>query len=177
MAREYKEDIYMGVAPVTRINATNVYMADGSTLQKQADKKFELIETITLTEDTSIIERTTEPDTTPYNFESVIITAEMAQSDNNRNMRISINNDGISFAIYRARVTNSTSYSIAKILKKANLIDFSSAYSTTASGISNPVVLCTPYMVNAVNITSITMTMLADVIPTGSVIKIYAVRA
>ena len=55
MAREYRENIYMGVAPVTHMNATNVYMADGSTLQEQADKKFELIESITLTENVALI--------------------------------------------------------------------------------------------------------------------------
>lgn len=74
MAREYKEAIYMGVAPVTHINATNVYMADGSTLQEQADKKFELIEEITLTEDTTIIERSTTPDNKAYDFKKIILS-------------------------------------------------------------------------------------------------------
>ena len=34
MARNYKEDIYMGVAPVTHMNATNVYMANGRTVEE-----------------------------------------------------------------------------------------------------------------------------------------------
>ena len=41
---------FYGAVPTSKLNADHVFMADGSTLQEQADRKFELIETITIEE-------------------------------------------------------------------------------------------------------------------------------
>lgn len=48
---------------------------------REQKKVFELIETITLTEDVSTISRTQEPDGTPYNFEAVYIKCEMTVAE------------------------------------------------------------------------------------------------
>ena len=76
MADKRNRTPFYGAVPTYRLNADHIFMADGSTLQELADKKFEQIEEITLTEDTAVIERTTEPDTTPYNFKEVIVVFE-----------------------------------------------------------------------------------------------------
>lgn len=65
---------FYGAVPTSKLNADHVFMADGSTLQQYADKKFELIEEITLTEDTTIIERSTTPDNKAYNFQKIILS-------------------------------------------------------------------------------------------------------
>lgn len=46
---------FYGAVPTSKLQADHVFMADGSTLQEQADKKFELIEDITTTENVSIV--------------------------------------------------------------------------------------------------------------------------
>lgn len=79
MARDDRR-LYMGMVPPGARPASDVYLEDGETveaavteLQAQADKKFELIETIELTEDVSTIIRSTTPEGDAYDFSDVII--------------------------------------------------------------------------------------------------------
>ena len=74
MADKRNRTPFYGAVPTSKLNADHVFMADGSTLQEQADKKFELIEEITLTEDTTIIERSTTPDNKAYDFKKIILS-------------------------------------------------------------------------------------------------------
>ena len=46
---------------------------EGENTPLPGDSRFELIETITIAEDTNIIERTAEPDGTAYNFHSMVL--------------------------------------------------------------------------------------------------------
>ena len=73
MADKRNRTPFYGAVPTSKLQADHVFMANGSTLQEQADKKFELIETITLTEDAAVIERDLNSDNDYYFF---FITAE-----------------------------------------------------------------------------------------------------
>lgn len=57
--------------------------------------KYELIETIKLTEDTASIERTQEPDGTPYAFHAVYIKAKLAVGSASGSLRADFNGDQI----------------------------------------------------------------------------------
>ena len=69
---------FYGAVPTSKLQADHVFMADGSTLQEQADKKFELIETITLTEDVAAIERNLNSDNDYYFFFETAAGSESA---------------------------------------------------------------------------------------------------
>lgn len=91
MADKRNRTPFYGAVPTSKLQADHVFMANGSTLQEQADKKFELIETITLTEDAAVIERDLNSDNDYYFF---FITAEGSESAGIR-LRLFNNNVGI----------------------------------------------------------------------------------
>lgn len=72
---------------------------------EKPEGEYELIETITLTEDTSEIIRTQEPDGTAYKFKAFIITATGKTTTNNA-FAYWTGNDGVTVALGRFSSTN-----------------------------------------------------------------------
>lgn len=178
MPKKYKEGIYMGVAPTTHMHATNVSLNSGESVQADSDaihdylnRKYELIETITLTEDTAVIERTTEPDTTPYNFEKLILSITTPAVTANRNVYFYIND--INY-LRMPIIRTSLIYSRIDIEIKNGILTNSAVYGTSITVGSN---LYSNTMIRDVNnITKLEINC-SDLIPADSVIEIYAVRA
>lgn len=182
MPKKYKEGIYMGVAPTTHMHATNVTLNDGTSVQADSDaihdylnRKFELIEDITLTEDTALIERSTEPDNTPYNFSDVLIQIFATTGTANGNTNITINDDAPPIGYISGSVNNSGDrYSYVLIYNHHGLvtaiskIGAASPYHNSNFNGYGKIIFNTP-------ITKISIANTAD-LPTDSVIKIYAVR-
>ena len=167
---------FYGAVPTSKLQADHVFMADGSTLQEQADKKFELIEEITLTEDTAIIERTTEPDGTTYKFEKMFIDIYAPIGTSNQFLRIFINNMASQLSVI-PNVTNTTGirYSWAEISNKGYfraITKSGSGYANTYSTLYGSSIFSTDMYITALKLVAET-----DTLPTNSIIKIYAVRA
>ena len=82
------------------------------------DKAYELIEEITLAED-STVERSTEPDGTPYNFAAIMLRAEFPASDKKGNIFITYNvgnidTDILSYFLYPYKA-NAVQYGYSKV--------------------------------------------------------------
>lgn len=138
---------------------------------------FELIETITLTEDVAVIERTTEPDNTPYNFSKVFIDCycPVAASTQYCVVQINSNNDR-ACSILQFTDTTNTRYSYALLNKINNMIIGYTKAGQTNTG-NNGALSSTHDFFFDTNIEKIKLVPNLGVIPTDSIIKIYAVRA
>ena len=170
---------FYGAVPTSKLQADHIFMADGSTLQEQADKGFELIEEITLTEDTTVIERTTEPDGTAYNFESVIMTFKNV---NNNAVTAAgtfeFNNILPIFYCGNFKVNNqTTSYKVVRLLKYANIFNWITNQPSVNFNNGYQAANINPSYLPHENINKIKTTITSDVFETGSVIQIYAIRA
>ena len=168
---------FYGAVPTSKLNADHVFMADGSTLQEQADKKFELIEEITLTEDAVLIERTAEPDGTSYNFIKIYVELQTATASTNRNSYVQTNN----IPCVRLNGIPSTTARYASALRWIDgglLFAANAASETSTADSSLGAYQTTAYMMRNItgNIENIKISCV-DGIPADSIIKIYAVRA
>lgn len=183
MPKKYKEGIYMGVAPTTHMHATNITLNDGTSVQADSDsihdylnRKFELIEDITLTEDTAVIERTTEPDTTPYNFSNIVIFITTEAAAANAALTFDIYSGSINFHGSRANAISTTKqYSTIKAYNFYNSHDITFIGPTNSSNTILSPWKCNRQIMLSQNFTKINLTC-TDNIPSGSNIKIYAVR-
>ena len=80
--------------------------AEIESLKTEKEKKYELIETIEVTEEnTTSIERTTEPDGTEYNFEKILIKICIAASETTGTITTYIDTSGISIAAHNIKTT------------------------------------------------------------------------
>lgn len=143
--------------------------------------QFELIEEITLTEDTAVIERTTEPDTTPYNFKKLFVTIDTLNLTVSAITFYPIVN-GYSMGAITPAVNTSSTHQIKWF--KAENIDgmlIPEYVSPAAFNTFNSAALYTtvseyfPKLND--NVTSMKVNCTQGELPTGTIIKIYAVRA
>ena len=178
MADNRNRTPFYGAVPTSKLNANHVFMADGSTLQEQADKKFELIEEITLTENTALIERTTEPDGTPYNFESLFIETTLSNSAALTSRSILKINNILYAAPSTILNTANPTYAALRLFKVYNLHEWTPSIGTTNS---TQYLYSSIYGTNRLNfyepITSLQFYLYNINMEAGSIIKIYAVRA
>lgn len=172
MADKRNRTPFYGAVPTSSLQADHVFMAGGESVQDALTKKFELIEEITLTEDTAIIERTTEPDLTPYNFSNLFVFMESGDTAANAAVRIIVDNVlrvSISGAIH---ASNYKSWGLL-INFYGIIIPFGKSGNTDAA-------ISSIYSTNnylTTNITNLKLQAPTDNMPSGSIIKIYAVRA
>ena len=159
-------------------DATEQNSADISILKSNSEKQFELIDTITVTEEnTAKIDKSGEPDGTAYNFEKIYVELALEASDAAHPIVVSVNsNKAISYASNGINTTKRYICAYGLIINGL-LIPFSSIpASATASHINLTTKANAHIGVNS--ITSVTVKTGEDTtyIPVGSVIKIYAVR-
>ena len=140
--------------------------------------KFELIETITLEEDTVLIERTTEPDDTPYRFKEVYITFVVAEGTVDTTVNISYNNNN-NFGYIGSAIANAQTRFSMFLLTCINGLRIGASrggkryQGQNESWTSNNLGIIDTDDITSLKISAAT----SPGFPTGSVINIYAVRA
>ncbi len=175
MADKRNRTPFYGAVPTSKMQADHVFMADGSTLQEQADKKFELIEEITLTEDTALIERTTEPNGTPYNFKYLILFIDTPSVSATRNVYFDVNGNTV---FRNGLIRTNRTYSKNDITINFGVLNIVSVFGTSGSGaVTYNTYAPTGVFTDYISITKLNIyTSGTDTIPTDSKIKIYGVR-
>lgn len=151
--------------------------------ERLKEPQFELIEEITLTEDVAQIERSAEPNGTPYNFKKVIVYTENNNGiDSIQNTKMYINGL-VNYGIY-ARVKNRAdrTFSRTELFVENGMFDANSRYSTTinvgSGGAANEYRIGRGYEFITDSINKLTFQQDSTVpIPSGTTIKIYGIRA
>ena len=167
---------FYGAVPTSKLNADHVFMADGSTLQEQADKNFELIEEITLTEAAALIERTAEPDGTEYNFKHIYIETYTPQASTTTSGRVNVNSNLLVTRLNNFMRSDGVTYASSLVLSIFGIFkDFQTQGNATYR--INQTYTCIANSEPAEIIKKITIDAYSNNIPVDSVIKIYAVRA
>lgn len=146
-------------------------------IDAQSSGNYELIETITLTEETTLIERTQEPDGTPYNFRDVFIEVGGGDTEvSGKFLKWTFWHGEESYSIFR----NLTIFDNYKTLLRtitdgnlrfAELLISTKNYGNAAYAYQNNA----NYLLTNENISKIT-TQHQTAMPIGTTIKIYAVR-
>lgn len=179
---------YNGNSFMARTESTGVTPTDGENWQRlteQKERRFGLIESITLTEDTKTVTRTAEPDGTPYNFTDVYVEMATEPTDasvsstqtlyfyTSKGIQLGgMYNDGFKTNKYCKvfLIGNSgCGYTIAH--KAAALGSFNSHFSTPASRLLGSDTAETPIGKIEINVSTANVVMKA-----GGTIKIYAIR-
>ena len=173
MADKRNRTPFYGAVPTSKLQADHVFMADGSTLQEQADKKFELIEELTLTEDTALIERNLD-DTLSYIF--YFITAAGTE---NAGIRVrlydSTNNIMVNTVNSNAIQTTSRFFKYA-VINQYGIVDFKSTLQQANNQTLGAVYENGQCLTNDYAKISFETSNVNQPIPTGTILQIYAVR-
>lgn len=145
-----------------------------STIGAVYDGQYELIEEITLTETVDSITRTTDTQGNSYNFKSVLIYAQLAANTENSSLRVYVN--GLADTSITAQNAISTGARYDKMVIDCNggVISGTNINASNISGSSN--IASTALLAFGRTITSINIDSTKG-IPSGTNIKIYAVRA
>ena len=153
-------------------------MSESSGGGQSNEKKFELIDTITVKEEnTTSIEKSTEPDGTAYNFEKVYIELTTEASDAAHPISISVNgNKSISYTA--AGINTAKKYLCAYgLIINGLLIPIGSGPASAAASYPSLITRATAHIgVNSITNVLVKTGDNTAYIPVGSVIKIYAVR-
>ena len=191
MADKRNRTPFYGAVPTSKLQADHVFMADGSTLQEQADRKYELIEEITLTEDVTSIVRNEYPDGTKYKLKGVIIKCINARGAANADALFNVSFDA-NTAMTKYIQSFISSADVCNVVSEA--IDsygywrFTPYTGSRAGSAANPLNVDS-YPIGYINdimeyddttypeITEISLTPVSGNILADSVIKIYGIKA
>ena len=158
-----------------KINSWDNAAADVSALK--TEKNFELIETITVTEEnTTRIDRSAEPDGTAYNFEKVYIEITTEASDADKSLIVYANGNAVSY-IQAAISTTKKYMSVYGIIMNGLLLGVKVGICAANTSFGTMTARVNSY-IGISSVTNITVKTGDNTayIPVGSVIKIYAVR-
>lgn len=142
---------------------------------------YELIETITLTEATNIIERSTEPDGTAYSFAKVLITVDTPKTDTaaQQNVRLYINDGTLDYYAYYQSLTTYAKRAHFDCTVENGLLKIRIGNGATNYGGENTGVAAMIENANIVFLSAINKIKLKGeaTFAVGTIIKIYGVRA
>ena len=151
--------------------------AEIESLKTEKEKKYELIETIDVTEEnTTLIERTAEPDGTEYNFEKILIKAKLLANTQQATISVNVNDNLMFNFINKTSDTYHAAYgSIENGMFIGQYTRFGGATAVTSISLYSNYEKIGAFMDN---IYGIAFRITTDYyIPVGSTFKIYAVRA
>ena len=169
--------------PTAADSAANKGYVDGKIAA--LTKKYELIETITLTEATSSIERSVEPDGTAYNFKKLIIYMNASLTDKTGAFGVNLW-DGTTLAArhvaFGSDMTKTKSDYIMEISVEDGILHQTTPVRTSSSYLSSPTNTAAATFYGGVKmmdkISKITINQYNGIaFAVGTVIKIYGVRA
>lgn len=142
---------------------------------------YELIETITLTEATEIIERNSEPDGTVYSFAKVLITVDTPKTDTaaQQNIRLYINDGTLDYYAYYQSLTTYAKRAHFDCAVENGLLKIRIGNGATNYGGENTSIAAMIENANIVFLSAINKIKLKGeaTFAVGTVIKIYGVRA
>ena len=155
--------------------------ADLADKLEASNKAYELIETITLTEATNIIERSTKPDGTAYSFAKVLITVDTPKTDTaaQQNVRLYINDGTLDYYAYYQSLTTYAKRAHFDCAVENGLLKIRIGNGATNYGGENTGVAAMIENANIVFLSAINKIKLKGeaTFAVGTVIKIYGVRA
>ena len=155
--------------------------ADLADKLEEANKAYELIETITLTEATNIIERSTKPDGTAYSFAKVLITVDTPKTDTaaQQNIRLYINDGTLDYYAYYQSLTTYAKRAHFDCAVENGLLKIRIGNGATNYGGENTGVAAMIENANVVFLSAINKIKLKGeaTFAVGTIIKIYGVRA
>lgn len=155
--------------------------ADLADKLEESNKAYELIETITLTEATNLIERNTEPDGTVYSFAKVLITVDTPKTDTaaQQNVRLYINDGTLDYYAYYQSLTTYAKRAHFDCAVENGLLKIRIGNGATNYGGENTGVAAMIENANIVFLSAINKIKLKGeaTFAVGTVIKIYGVRA
>lgn len=184
------------ISPINLDYAVKAAMCDGKgaewTAEEQAaarerigEPKYELIEQIVLTEDVKTIIRTTEPNGTPYNFESVLIytNAKLASGEGSGNWGVQLTNGNtiVKNIAFGDSIKESYTEQYLKIYNNHGFLD-AECYQAATNGYSYsytqvPNIVRFNGLIEFEGITQIEVSQYNNkTFASGSVFKIYAIR-
>ena len=142
---------------------------------------YKLIETITLTEATNIIERSTEPDGTAYSSAKVLITVDTPKTDTaaQQNIRLYINDGTLDYYAYYQSLTTYAKRAYFDCTVENGLLKIRIGNGATNYGGENTGVAAMIENANIVFLSAINKIKLKGeaTFAVGTIIKIYGVRA
>lgn len=185
----YKWDFNQNVTFPNRVLSSNNPIGDSDlTNKKYVDSKtavltnqYELIETITLTEATNIIERSTKPDGTAYSFAKVLITVDTPKTETvaQQNVRLYINDGTLDYYAYYQSITTYAKRAHFDCAVENGLLKIRIGNGATNYGGENTGVAAMIENANIVFLSAINKIKLKGeaTFAVGTIIKIYGVRA
>ena len=164
------------------LTRNNKVILDGSkALVGTGSDAYELIEAITLTEATNIIERSTKPDGTAYSFAKVLITVDTPKTDTaaQQNIRLYINDGTLDYYAYYQSLTTYAKRAHFDCAVENGLLKIRIGNGATNYGGENTGVAAMIENANIVFLSAINKIKLKGeaTFAVGTVIKIYGVRA
>ena len=164
---------------LTRNN--KVILDGGKALVGTGSDAYELIEAITLTEATNIIERSSEPDGTAYRFAKVLITVDTPKTDTvaQQNVRLYINDGTLDYYAYYQSLTTYAKRAHFDCTVENGLLKIRIGNGATNYGGENTGVAAMIENSNIVFLSAINKIKLKGeaTFAVGTIIKIYGVRA
>ena len=155
--------------------------ADLADKLEASNKAYELIETITLTEATNLIERNTELDGTVYSFAKVLITVDTPKTDTaaQQNIRLYINDGTLDYYAYYQSLTTYAKRAHFDCAVDNGLLKIRIGNGATNYGGENTGVAAMIENANIVFLSAINKIKLKGeaTFAVGTIIKIYGVRA
>lgn len=165
--------------PTASDSAANKGYVDGKV--SALTNPYELIETITLTEATNIIERSTKTDGTAYSFAKVLITVDTPKTDTaaQQNIRLYINDGTLDYYAYYQSLTTYAKRAHFDCTVENGLLKIRIGNGATNYGGENTGVAAMIENANIVFLSAINKIKLKGEanFAVGTVIKIYGVRA
>lgn len=164
---------FYGAVPTSKLNADHIFMADGSTLQEQADKKFELIEELTLTEDTALIERNLDA---KLSYIFYFITASGTENAGIRVRLYDSTNNTIVNTINSNAIQSTSRFFKYALTNQYGIVDFKSTLQQANNQTLGAVYENGQYLTDDYTKISFETSNVNQPIPTSTILQIYAVR-
>ena len=165
--------------PTSDDSAANKGYVDGKV--SALTNKYELIETITLTEATNLIERSSEPDGTAYGFAKLLITVDTPKEDvaAQQNVRLFLNDGTLDYYAYYQSLTTYAKRAyfdcaVENGVLKIRIGNGSTNYGGENAGMSSMIQSGTVAFLSAINKIKLKG---EATFAAGTIIKIYGVRA
>lgn len=156
--------------------------------ERMKEPQFELIEEITLTEDVAQIERSAEPNGTPYNFKKMVVAFALTPTQSTGNLFVTLRNrqgesmGGLLVSNGFRQGTNAYSqinlHADNGLLHMESYATSSNDVATTGTNVAKQVYFrIPPYMVNSIESVSFVGNGTTRIFSAGSRIQIYGIRA
>lgn len=179
-SREFLESEYVAKGNIKTVNGESLVGSGDITIKGGgADDKYELIETVNITEEETVaITRNAEPDGTPYSFKDVFISVQWnnIKGDNTSiQLMVKTTEGSKNFFAATAKTSTASGYTFIRTLRVYNHILCLFPATTSNLGIGSNLSMPIGYLETEKPIDELTLKF--TTFPIGAVIEIWGVRA